>query len=231
MTNDDFKTITAFEAYHWIGQTLYCADGATVKLVDYDKDNITIEYNSKRYTRPRSILGNSLFRENPAEMTTYFPGQILYCKNGEQVRLLKIDNETIEIKYRGEIFVRDRAYLGSHIFIGNPVNKIFQHKAKEVLRNKNFNVKNASSSYSRADANKVTTKIKKPVRGSIHPIGRLMSYSKTHADLVTSNNYANYQKPDPSQKWEDDSEPKSLFSAQQMGKWPNYMDMRKRYNK
>jgi len=93
-------------------------------------------------------------------MKTYFPGQILYCKNGAQVRLLKIGNETIEIKYRGEIFVRDRAYLGSHIFIGNPINKGFQHKAKELLRNKNLNVKNASSSYSGADANKVSTKIK-----------------------------------------------------------------------
>lgn len=214
MASDERKPITAFEAYHWIGQTLYCKDGSSVQLVDYDANNIIIEYKNVRYSRPRSILGKSLFSENPTGKPLYYPGQKLFCTNGEPVNLLTMGVKYIRIEYHGRKYVRSRSYLGNQLFVEKPIATAYMQK---VMVNKVNKQK--------------TTKLSGPKITHIPSSDHLMSYSKTCAKLATPGIYKPDQIPHHDQKWVDDSEPKQIFSAQQMGKWPNYKDMRKRYGR
>ena len=46
-----------------VGDILYCKDGSTVKVLSFDSQTITVEYNGKSYCRPISILNHKLFEE------------------------------------------------------------------------------------------------------------------------------------------------------------------------
>lgn len=54
-----------------IGDTLYCKDGSTVVLEYFDSEIIVVEYRGKRYRRPYSAIGRTLFPKPAANFDEY----------------------------------------------------------------------------------------------------------------------------------------------------------------
>ena len=52
------------------GMTLYCKNGETVVLTDFNENRIEVEYKGKKYGRPITSIQEKLFLENPCARAT-----------------------------------------------------------------------------------------------------------------------------------------------------------------